>query len=268
MAFPYSTYGRHLLTARPRHLSITNVHAESGADAVERDHREKQLQYMSRSHEAEQGRACVLAGNFDMRSGEESWLELEGWHEVLVPECQWTWRRGGHHGRFDRVYVRDGEVECQHAGVMRSIWPTLSDHVALHVVLRLRCHSNVDSGSAESITMGPSRCSAVPSECSVLSGECTPALGQHSAPPSRPRAFEGDAFASCSKRSASSCETFSTQAASATLAIQQTANHIVKIALAAVAFARRFAELSGATRALFYCYCYCQGALLLLLLRF
>ena len=95
VSFPCSRNGRHLLTTRPSGWSIINVHAESGGRPDERDYREKQLQYMSRLHESEEGLACVLAGDFNMRVGEEQWLVREGWRDVLPANGdEWTWQRG------------------------------------------------------------------------------------------------------------------------------------------------------------------------------
>ena len=110
--FPCSSNGRHLLTTRPRGWSVINVHAESGRGQVSRDHREEQLRHMSRLHESEEGQACVLAGDFNMRSGEEQWLLREGWREVRrVGGDEWTWRRGPNSGRYDRIYVHGDAVD-------------------------------------------------------------------------------------------------------------------------------------------------------------
>ena len=60
----------------------------------------------------------------------------------------WTWRRGSHSARYDRVYVHEGasdSVECVSMRALRQVWPALTDHVALHLVLRRRGSSSLDS---------------------------------------------------------------------------------------------------------------------------
>ena len=96
--FPASANGRHLITTRRSGWTIFNTHAESGSRQAERDARESQLLQMSRSHELEEhGQLCVLAGDFNLRGGEERDLEREGWRDAWSspPEVDdWTWCRG------------------------------------------------------------------------------------------------------------------------------------------------------------------------------
>ena len=148
--FPSSQQGRHLLTVYAQEWSITNTHAESGGRTVrDRDERAAQLVQMSRQHESADSRGvCVLAGDFNIRLGEEDCLWTEGWRDAQlnfasegqrrVQEDEWTWRRGASSGRYDRVFVHGGAdaVECERFSRLTSIWPARSDHVALLVVLR------------------------------------------------------------------------------------------------------------------------------------
>ena len=140
---------RHLLFLYSREWSVTNVHAESGPTATASDKRQDQLQIMSRRHESQHSRGvCVLAGDFNIRPGEEHCLQIEGWRDVggddwlprALPatEDSWTWRRRASSARYDRVLVHGGtdKVECEHFRRLTGIWPVLSDHVGLLVVLR------------------------------------------------------------------------------------------------------------------------------------
>ena len=115
----------------------------------ETNERAAQLAQMSRQHESADSRgACVLAGDFNIRPGEEDCLWIEGWRDAQlqfaaeeqhrVQDDEWTWRRGANSGRYDRVFVHGGAdvVECERFSRLTDIWPTLSDHVALLVVLR------------------------------------------------------------------------------------------------------------------------------------
>ena len=111
-AYPECQQGRHLLTIRRRGWALTNVHAESGGHQGARDERSAQLLYMSRMHERESGsEACILAGDFNARDGEDHCLRTEGWSDAqdLSPRGNhahppmWTWRRGDSQGKYDRV---------------------------------------------------------------------------------------------------------------------------------------------------------------------
>ena len=94
--------------------AFINVHAESGRGQIERDERATQLLHMSRAHEREVApSACVLAGDFNAREGEDLCLRVEGWRDVFVDnpvaggadQEQWTWGRGEYRARYDRVYT-------------------------------------------------------------------------------------------------------------------------------------------------------------------
>jgi endonuclease/exonuclease/phosphatase family metal-dependent hydrolase len=113
---------------------------------VERDARESQLLHMSRSHELEeQGQLCVLAGDLNLRVGEEGICREKAgaMHGLRPPRVDdWTWCRGSSTARYDRVFLHDagnGEsAECAQIRRLTRVWPALSDHVALHVVVRRR----------------------------------------------------------------------------------------------------------------------------------
>ena len=123
--------------------TILNTHAESGSHVLERDARESQMIHLSRSHEHEDGdQLCVIAGDLNLRSGEESALRREGWRDAWQsPQgaTGWTWRRGVNSARYDRVLFHDAcdgvSVECKYFARLTAVWPTFTDHVALHVIL-------------------------------------------------------------------------------------------------------------------------------------
>ena len=124
--FPASANGRHLITTRRSGWAIFNTHAESGARQAERDARESQLLHMSRSHELEEhGQLCVLAGDFNLRGGEERDLEREGWRDAWSspPEVDdWTWCRGSSTARYDRVFLHDaGDGESAECAEIRRL---------------------------------------------------------------------------------------------------------------------------------------------------
>ena len=164
-SFPFlaSANGRHLVTTRRGGWTIVNVHAESGSRQQERDARESQLLHMSRSHELEgQGQLCVLAGDFNLRAGEDSALHREGWRDVCSTPSggeDWTWCRGSSTARYDRVFIHDaGEgdvVKSVQVRRLSDVWPALSDHVALHVVLRRRPQARVAQPVAHPVPVSP-----------------------------------------------------------------------------------------------------------------
>ena len=102
-----SKQGRHALTLTRQGMHFITVHAESGGDAAERDCRALQLQYLARAHERADGCACFLAGDFNLRQGEDQVLLDEGWRDVGRSD-DWTWARGEFRARYDRVYIHAG----------------------------------------------------------------------------------------------------------------------------------------------------------------
>ena len=98
---------------------------------------------MSRIYESEEeGQVCVLAGDFNLRSGESLSLETEGWRDAwcsLAGADDWTWRRGGSRARYDRVFLHDASVTdtvvCTRILRLPYVWPVLTDHAALNAVL-------------------------------------------------------------------------------------------------------------------------------------
>ena len=113
---------------------------------------------MSRSHECEeQGQLCVLAGDLNLRVGEERDLQREGWRDAWSSPPgvdDWTWCRGSSTARYDRVFLHDagdGEsAECAEIRRLTEVWPAFTDHVALHAVIRRRSKVQVvpDVGSS------------------------------------------------------------------------------------------------------------------------
>ena len=116
-----SNQGRHSLTLTRQGMHFTTVHAESGGDAADRDCRALQLQCLARAHESADGGACFLAGDFNLRQGEDQVLLDEGWRDVGRSD-DWTWARGELRARYDRVYI--------HAGVAK-VAKVLHTHVKI-----------------------------------------------------------------------------------------------------------------------------------------
>ena len=132
---------------------IQNTHVESGAHQDDRDAREQQLKQLAHLH----GRSsvpdeavCILAGDFNLRAAEEKPLLDQGWRDAWEPpmsaaEDSWTWSGHGHHARFDRVFVHAAQtgasVHRESIARLTGLWPSMSDHVALHAVFFLRAGS-------------------------------------------------------------------------------------------------------------------------------
>ena len=175
-AYPESAMGRHLITTRQGVWAIMNTHAESGRHARERDAREKQLLHISRLHQTEtDDQVCFLAvGDFNLRAGEERDLEREGWRDAWPSRPgvdDWTWSRGSSTGRYDRIFLHNAgngdTVECAQIRRLPEAWPTHSDHVALHAVVRRRPKVQIQPDAP------PSRATGVAAATSPASGLAT-----------------------------------------------------------------------------------------------
>ena len=157
--FLTSANGRHLITTRHNGWTILNTHTESGKTSKDRDARESQLLHISRSHESEEtGQLCILAGDLNLRSGEDRDLLREGWCDAWSSppgDDDWTWRRDTFRARYDRVFLHDAgdgaSVECAQIRRLTDVWPALSDHVALHAVLHRRANVQVVPAAAASL---------------------------------------------------------------------------------------------------------------------
>ena len=144
LPLPASSNGRHLVITRQRGWTIWNTHAESGSQEAARDARQRQLLHMSRLHEKEtDDQFCILAGDLNLHVREEVQLEQQGWRDAWSSRPgvdNWTWCKGLHKRQYDRVFLHDpanGErLECTEIQRLTGVWPALSDHAALHVVVR------------------------------------------------------------------------------------------------------------------------------------
>ena len=102
-AFPswMTSNGRHTLTVRRNCWTITNVHLESGGGRSERDNRGEQFLHLSRMYESHDNQTCVVAGDFNVREGEDQCLLREGWRDTMhlatlpgkrQPQQKWTFK--------------------------------------------------------------------------------------------------------------------------------------------------------------------------------
>ena len=137
---------RHLLFLRSGPWSFVNVHAESGPDADARDKRAWQFQRLSREHVLDAAHVPVLAGDFNIRDGEELCFLSEGWTDAWCAASkdavgeEWTWKRGNSCARWDRIYTHSTsafQVRCSHYARLAQAGRGCTDHVAVHVVLQL-----------------------------------------------------------------------------------------------------------------------------------
>ena len=74
--------GRHLLVVRRGRWSFTNAHTESGSGASDRDNRQWQLDLLSRRADLDPTHVQVVAGDLNVRKGEEQCLRQEGWDDA------------------------------------------------------------------------------------------------------------------------------------------------------------------------------------------
>ena len=89
----------------------------------------------------------ILAGDLNIREGEERGLLQEGWSDgwrskaVGLEDEEWIWKNSGYAYRYDRIYTHAGQTEGPRCLHIQSLpFPTeegLSDHVALHAVFEL-----------------------------------------------------------------------------------------------------------------------------------
>ena len=112
-AWPNSQDGRHTITVRRGGWAVTNVHCDSGCERKARVMREEQILHLSHSHE--QGptgvkETGVMAGNWNMREGEDSPLLEEQWHDVWM----------SNHGRVDKALVDDWTYPWENPCTVRS----------------------------------------------------------------------------------------------------------------------------------------------------
>ena len=158
MAFPMSLGGRHMGITQCGGWEIQNTHLESGGGARARDAREVQMRQLCDRQSpvsVSEDAVHVLAGDFNLRGGEEGPLQPVGWRDAwqwpeLVPGEDWTWSGYGRRLRFDRVFVRDAQdgtkVERRSIARLSGLCPAYTDHVALHAVLvRLPCTSGEEA---------------------------------------------------------------------------------------------------------------------------
>ena len=141
-AFPTSRNGRHTLTVRNEYFVVTNVHAESLSSIADRDERSRQLLHMSRLHENDADRPHFICGDFNARPGEDQCLWSEGWRDAWPsPRIEdWTWQKHGCKARYDRVFMHSSSTataRCLHIDRLTGVWGSMTDHVALHAVVRM-----------------------------------------------------------------------------------------------------------------------------------
>ena len=123
------------------------MHTESGARATERDLRAAQLRHLSRQYESDIAQTYIVAGDLNLREGDDQCLLSEGWRdawtlkpiEVGQRRQEWTWKFGDHTGRYDRAYIRGpcaANAKCVRVEVLDNVRGALTDHAALRVEFR------------------------------------------------------------------------------------------------------------------------------------
>ena len=160
-------------------MHIITVHAESGGNAADRDCRASQLQYLARAHESADGGVCFLAGDFNLRQGEDQVLLDEGWRDSarqfagVERDDGWTWAHGEFRARYDRVYTHEGEhekLDCLRCVTLPGyIEAGLSDHKPVCVEMRRTDTSAQAALSDRSLPKGGGRGSPrLEASCMVL----------------------------------------------------------------------------------------------------
>ena len=107
-----------------------------------RDERNTQIQHLSRKHELSPAEAYVIAGDWNMREGEEHCMQTEGWRDAwldapthcAVPQEEWwAWAGYGCRARYDRVFVHDSDAtraRCASVEILREAVAGMTDHAA------------------------------------------------------------------------------------------------------------------------------------------
>ena len=109
---------------------------------------------MSRGHEHSDDKMHILMGDFNMRPGEDQCLLSEGWRDAWVasPDLDdWTWRAGVNRARYDRAYLHnstDARARCTVIERLPDVWGQMTDHVALHAVVRSVPRASVVPGAS------------------------------------------------------------------------------------------------------------------------
>ena len=147
----HTDQGRQALVVRQGPWAFINVHVESGPDARNRDFRNWQLELLSSRHECDKQHVQVLAGDLNIREGEEQCLIQQHWWDAWnsghrSSSVDWTWKKDSRGMRFDRCYVHSSDrasAECVLVKRLSEIWDkSLTDHVAIHVALKLKVGDN------------------------------------------------------------------------------------------------------------------------------
>ena len=106
----------------------------SGSSRVARAH---QLSFLAQAPFHDTGdQVNILAGDFNLREGEDLVMLHAGWREARPPGETCTWRRGDQCARYDRIYITSSaENVCEIAAVkiLSGIMGKLSDHAALYL---------------------------------------------------------------------------------------------------------------------------------------
>ena len=123
-------------------MIVFNVHLESGGTSADRDARAEQLLHLSRIHERDPSNVHIIAGDFNLRKGEDQCLRSEGWQDLFQENGlgDWTWRNSrGDSMRFDYVYIHstaEATIQVTETKRLANVCGRFTDHVALSAVLR------------------------------------------------------------------------------------------------------------------------------------
>ena len=149
-AFPahMSVNDRRVLTVRRGQWAIENVHLDAGGRAGDVEKRLQQFGDLCRTYERYANQTCVLAGDFNVREGEDQCLLTEDWRDAKnvvkplrcrKPQQDWTWKLWNHTARYDRVYIHSHaavQTECVFYHVHDVVREgKLTDHAAVCVEL-------------------------------------------------------------------------------------------------------------------------------------
>ena len=91
-AFLRTLDGRHALSAYFEGWAVVNVHLESGGRSMDTEARLAQIEQLALWHdrsECQSRNAVVIAGDFNLRLGEDQDMIVEGWRDAGAAE-QWS----------------------------------------------------------------------------------------------------------------------------------------------------------------------------------
>jgi hypothetical protein len=134
--FAGSQQGRHAVTVYFGNWSVTNAHAESHDHfhpEQSKESRASQFEAMARPRDDDHFVCQIVAGDLNMRDGEDGEFRTQGWKEPRQEAVNWTYKDLLHQfsARYDRVFYRsshDASFMPIKMSAVEGVWKYYSDH--------------------------------------------------------------------------------------------------------------------------------------------